>query len=90
MRRVRAGMRRARLEGHRIGRRLLAVDRQAVLRDRARGLSLSQLAKLHRISRTSVARGSRHKPPSPKRKGLPWGGGLIHQQSAGMQQFILT
>ena len=56
MRRVRAGMRRARLEGHRIGRRPLEVDRQAVLRDRARGLSLSQLAKLHRISRTSVAR----------------------------------
>jgi DNA invertase Pin-like site-specific DNA recombinase len=54
--RVRAGMRRARLEGHRIGRRPLEVDRQAVLLDRARGLSLSQLAKLHRISRTSVAR----------------------------------
>ena len=53
---MRAGMGRARLEGHRIGRRWLEVDRQAVLRDRARGLSLSQLAKLHRISRTSVAR----------------------------------
>jgi predicted transposase YdaD len=49
-------MRRARLEGRRIGRRRLEVNRQAVLRDRARGLSLNQLAKLHRISRTSVAR----------------------------------
>ena len=43
--RVRAGMRRARLEGRHIGRKPLAVDRQAVLRDRARGLSLSQLAR---------------------------------------------
>jgi DNA invertase Pin-like site-specific DNA recombinase len=54
--RVRAGMRRARLEGRRIGRKPLEVDRQAILRDRARGLSLGELAKLHRVSRTSVAR----------------------------------
>ena len=54
--RVRAGMRRARLEGRHIGRKPLAVDRQAVLRDRARGLSLSQLARQHQISRSSVSR----------------------------------
>jgi DNA invertase Pin-like site-specific DNA recombinase len=54
--RVRAGMRRARLEGRRIGRRPLAIDRAAVIRDRARGRSLSQLAKTYGISRTSVAR----------------------------------
>ena len=54
--RVRAGMRRARLEGRRLGRPPLDVDRQAVLRDRARGLSLAQVAKTHRISRASVAR----------------------------------
>ncbi len=54
--RVRAGMRRAKLEGRHLGRKPLEVDRAALLRDRARGLSLGQLAKTHRISRTSVAR----------------------------------
>ena len=54
--RVRAGLRRARLEGRQLGRRPLEIDRPALLRDRARGLSLGQLAKAYRISRTSVAR----------------------------------
>jgi DNA invertase Pin-like site-specific DNA recombinase len=54
--RVRAGMRRARLEGRRLGRPPLEVDREAVLLDRARGLSLTDLAKTHRISRASVVR----------------------------------
>jgi len=54
--RVKAGMRRARLEGTHIGRRPLELDRDAILRDRARGLSLGQLAKTHRISRTTAAR----------------------------------
>ena len=54
--RVRAGMRRAKLEGQRIGRPRLEVDRQAVLHDRARGHSLAELAKTYRISRASVAR----------------------------------
>ena len=54
--RVRAGMRRARLEGRRIGRPPLSVDRDALIRDRRRGHSLSQLAKAYQISRASVAR----------------------------------
>ena len=54
--RVRAGMRRARLEGRRIGRAPLDIDRQAVLRDRGRGLSLTDIARAHRISRASVSR----------------------------------
>jgi DNA invertase Pin-like site-specific DNA recombinase len=54
--RVRAGLRRARLEGRRLGRKPLEIDRSALLRDRARGLSLGQLAKAYKISRTSVAR----------------------------------
>ncbi len=54
--RVRAGMRRARLEGRRIGRAPLEVDREAVRRDRQRGLSLAEIARTHRISRTSVCR----------------------------------
>jgi DNA invertase Pin-like site-specific DNA recombinase len=54
--RVRAGMRRARLDGQRLGRPPLNVDREALVRDRARGLSFGQLAKIHSISRTSVIR----------------------------------
>src|SRR5881397_1373677 len=54
--RVRAGMRRARLEGRHIGRRPLDLDREAILRDRQRGNSLGQIAKAHRISRTTVHR----------------------------------
>src|ERR1700741_2999887 len=54
--RVRAGMRRAKLEGRRIGRTPLQVDRAALLRDRQRGLSLNQLARAHKISKASVCR----------------------------------
>lgn len=54
--RVRAGMRRARLEGRHIGRRPIEVDRQAVLRHRAHGQSLSQIAKTFLISRATVCR----------------------------------
>ncbi|MDR3726760.1 MAG: recombinase family protein, partial [Terracidiphilus sp.] len=54
--RVRAGMRRARLEGRSIGRPALALDREAILTDRQRGQSLGQIARNHRISRTTVHR----------------------------------
>ena len=54
--RVRSGMRRAKLEGQHIGRPRLIVDRDAVVRDRQRGHSIRQIAKLHRLSRTSVCR----------------------------------
>ena len=54
--RVRAGMRRARFEGQRIGRPRLEVDRETVLLDRARGFSLAELARTYRISRSSIIR----------------------------------
>ena len=54
--RVRAGMRRARLEGRLIGRHPLQLDREGIFCDRRRGLSLRQIAKAHRISRTTVHR----------------------------------
>jgi hypothetical protein len=54
--RVRAGMRRARLEGRHIGRRPLDLDREAILRDRRCGHSLGQIAKAHSISRATVHR----------------------------------
>jgi predicted DNA-binding transcriptional regulator AlpA len=49
-------MRRARLEGRQIGRAPLEKDRAALLRDRARGVKLAQLAKTYGISRASVCR----------------------------------
>jgi DNA invertase Pin-like site-specific DNA recombinase len=54
--RVRAGMRRARLEGRPIGRPALDLDREAILRDRQHGHSLGHIAKAHRISRATVHR----------------------------------
>jgi DNA invertase Pin-like site-specific DNA recombinase len=54
--RVRAGMRRAKLEGRHIGRKPLVLDHDAILRDRQRGHSLSQLAKSHLVSRATVHR----------------------------------
>jgi DNA invertase Pin-like site-specific DNA recombinase len=54
--RVRAGMRRARLEGRHIGRPSLDLDREGILRDRRHGRSIGQIAREHRISRTTVHR----------------------------------
>jgi DNA invertase Pin-like site-specific DNA recombinase len=54
--RVRAGMRRAKLEGRHIGRRPLEINRDAVLQDRDRGQSLNQIAATHLISRATVSR----------------------------------
>ena len=54
--RVRAGMRRARLEGRHIGRRPVDIDRVSVLRERARGQSLSEIATIHRVSRATISR----------------------------------
>jgi DNA invertase Pin-like site-specific DNA recombinase len=54
--RVRTGMRRARLEGRHIGRRPLDLDHVAIRRDRASGMSLGQLAKAYKISRTTIRR----------------------------------
>jgi DNA invertase Pin-like site-specific DNA recombinase len=53
--RVRAGMRRAKLEGRRIGRAPLNVDRAAMVRDRLAGLSLTEVAKRHRVSELPCA-----------------------------------
>jgi DNA invertase Pin-like site-specific DNA recombinase len=54
--RVRAGMRRARLEGRQIGRTPLNIDRQQVVRHRHSGMSITCVAKKHRSSRASVCR----------------------------------
>jgi DNA invertase Pin-like site-specific DNA recombinase len=54
--RVRAGMRRAKLEGRHIGRKPLALDHEAILRESKQGRSLGQIAKTHQISRSTVHR----------------------------------
>src|SRR5438477_2668283 len=54
--RVKAGMRRAKLEGRQIGRARLDVDREQVLNDRRTGMSLTAVARKHSISRASVCR----------------------------------
>jgi DNA invertase Pin-like site-specific DNA recombinase len=54
--RIKAGMRRAKLEGQRLGRAPLDVDRAAIVRDRLAGMSLTEVAKKHKISRASVVR----------------------------------
>ncbi len=69
--RVRAGLRRAKLEGRRLGRPPLLVDREAVLRDRQQGLSISQLAKQHGIAETSVRRLLRQSKSTPPKTLVP-------------------
>jgi DNA invertase Pin-like site-specific DNA recombinase len=54
--RIRAGMRRARMEGQRLGRAPLDVDHDALVRDRLAGLSLTCVAKKYGVSRASVVR----------------------------------
>jgi DNA invertase Pin-like site-specific DNA recombinase len=54
--RVRAGMRRARLEGRQIGRPALALDREAIVGERRRGQSLGQIARTHCASRATIHR----------------------------------
>ncbi len=62
--RVRAGMRRAKLDGTHIGRNPLVLDHEAIRRERCQGQSLRKIAKGHRISAATVQRVLR-KPPAP-------------------------
>jgi DNA invertase Pin-like site-specific DNA recombinase len=86
--RVKAGMRRARLEGRQIGRAPLRVDRDAILHERECGLSLSQIAKAHRISKASVCRilkelrGTVSERPVPAVLGCAHGKELIESRPA--------
>jgi DNA invertase Pin-like site-specific DNA recombinase len=54
--RVRAGMRRAKLEGRRIGRTPLDVDHAGLVKDRLSGISLTAVASKYGLSRASVVR----------------------------------
>jgi DNA invertase Pin-like site-specific DNA recombinase len=54
--RIKAGMRRAKLEGQRLGRQPLDVDHDALVADRLSGMSLTRVAQKYGISRASVLR----------------------------------
>jgi DNA invertase Pin-like site-specific DNA recombinase len=54
--RILAGMRRAKLEGRRIGRAPLDIDRVAAVNDRRSGMSLTEVAKKYRVPRATVCR----------------------------------
>jgi DNA invertase Pin-like site-specific DNA recombinase len=60
--RVRAGMRRARLEGQHIGRNPLELDHAGIQRDRRQCQSIRQIARGHRISTATVQRVLRKQP----------------------------
>src|SRR3989449_10471775 len=84
--RVKAGLRRARLEGRRSGRPSLGGDREALGRDRGRGLSLAELAELHHVSKTTVSRGlhqARRRVPKPPREPPPQAPENTPAESAG-------
>lgn len=51
---VRIGMRRSRLDGIPLGRRPVEMDRTAILRDRASGMSFASIAKKNKIGKATV------------------------------------
>jgi DNA invertase Pin-like site-specific DNA recombinase len=57
--RIKVGMRRARFEGQRLGRAPIMVDHAAIARDRLAGISLTDVATKHLVSRASVVRFTR-------------------------------
>ena len=68
--RVRAGTRRARLEGQHIGRQPLQLDHEAIRHDHCQGQSIQEIAKGHRTSTATVQRVLRKlptqlRPPQP-------------------------
>jgi DNA invertase Pin-like site-specific DNA recombinase len=80
--RVRAGMRRARLEGRQIGRARLDLDRAQVIQDRRSGMSLTQVAKKHGISRESVCRLMKEASSTPETSVPALAGNVSEQASA--------
>jgi DNA invertase Pin-like site-specific DNA recombinase len=81
--RVKSGMRRARLEGRQIGRARLDVEREQVVLDRRSGMSLTQVAKKHSISRATVCRWMKEDNENPNPSVLSPAGELVRQAGAG-------
>ena len=80
--RVKSGMRRAKLERRQIGRSRLDVNRQQVIQDRRSGMSLTQVAKKHSISRASVCRLMKEASGNPDATAPPFAGKMPEQASA--------
>jgi DNA invertase Pin-like site-specific DNA recombinase len=57
--RIRAGMRRRKMDGLPVGRQPLDVDHASLVEDRLRGMSLTDVAKRYSVSRASVVRWAR-------------------------------
>lgn len=74
--RIKAGMRRRKLDGLPVGRQPLDVDHDAIVADRIGGMSLTETAKAHGISRATVVRFVRE----ARERGLPKLG--VNQQLA--------
>jgi DNA invertase Pin-like site-specific DNA recombinase len=66
--RVRAGMRRAKLDGTHIGRNPLILDHEAIHSERCQGHSLRQIAKNNRISTATVQRVLHRYAPTSQEK----------------------
>lgn len=65
--RIAAGLRRARLEGRRLGRKPLAVDVDTILADRYElRYSLKKIARIHGVSKTTIGRVLRANPRGPQ------------------------
>ena len=72
--RVRAGIRRRRLEGLPVGRQPLDVDHESIVADRLSGMSLTDVAKRYGVSRASVVRWvrmERQSSPAPSTPSQP-------------------
>jgi DNA invertase Pin-like site-specific DNA recombinase len=54
--RIKLGMKRAKIEGQRLGRAPIELDRESLVRDRLNGMSLTNVAKKYQVSRSSVVR----------------------------------
>jgi DNA invertase Pin-like site-specific DNA recombinase len=54
--RIKAGMRRRKLDGLSVGRQRLAIDHESLVRDRLNGMSLTDVARKYSCSRASVVR----------------------------------
>ena len=82
--RVRAGMRRAKLEGRQIGRARLDINREQVVTDRRSGMSLTLVARKHSVSRATVCRLMKESNGNSAAAMVASDGSLVAQvQSAG-------
>ncbi|MBZ5598448.1 MAG: recombinase family protein [Acidobacteriia bacterium] len=81
--RVKSGMEMARRMGKQIGRARLDVDREQIVQDRRSGMSLTQVARKHSISRASVCRIMKEANENPVTAALSPAVELAQQAEAG-------